>query len=42
MSTIQIVSLLFLVFGIGGGYAIGIWGVKRLKEAEDNETNNEN
>ena len=37
MSNIEIISLLVLLLGIPGGYAIMLWGIKRLREAEDHE-----
>lgn len=31
MSTVQIISLVILVTGIAAFYALGIWGIKRIK-----------
>lgn len=30
MSNVQIISLVILITGIAGFYALGIWGIKRI------------
>lgn len=37
MSTVQMISLAVLVIGIGSFYALGLWGIKRMKQS-DKET----
>lgn len=35
MSTVQIISLVILIGGIAAFYALGIWGIKRIKASNN-------